>query len=46
LRKGFATKSEGGDGEQILDVAQLAGGVALEGQHGVVPRHPQPSSAM
>ena len=37
--KRFAAKSEGGDGEQIFDIAQLAGGVALEGQQGVVAEH-------
>ena len=35
----FAAESESGDGEQILDVAQFAGGVALEGEQGVVAQH-------
>ena len=35
----LAAEAERGDGEQILDVAQLAGGVALEGQQGVVAQH-------
>ncbi len=35
----FAAEAERGDGEQILDVAQFAGGVALEGQQGVVAQH-------
>ncbi len=38
-RQRLAAKPERGDGEQILDVAQLAGGVALEGQQGVVAQH-------
>ena len=38
-RKRLAAKPQRGDGEQVLDVAQLAGGMALEGQHGVVARH-------
>ena len=35
----FAAKAERRDGEQILDVAQFAGGVALKGQQGVVAQH-------
>ncbi len=35
----FAAKSESGDGQQILHVAQFAGGVALEGQQRVVAQH-------
>ena len=32
-------KPERGDGEQVLDVAQFAGGVAFEGQQRVVAQH-------
>ena len=32
-------KTQRGDGEQVLDVAQLAGGVAFEGQQRVVAQH-------
>src|SRR5262249_12444944 len=39
-RKRFAAKAEGGDGEQVLDVAQFAGGVALESEQRVVAEHP------
>ena len=38
-RQRLAAEAERGDGEQVLDVAQLAGGVALEGQQGVVAQH-------
>ena len=38
-RQRLAAKSQRGDREQVLDVAQLAGGVALEGQHRVVAQH-------
>jgi len=38
-RQRFAAESEGRDGEQIFDVAQFAGGVALEGQQRVVAQH-------
>ena len=32
-------KPESGDGEQVVDIAQLAGGVALEGEQGVIAQH-------
>ena len=35
----FAAEAEGGDGEQVFDVAQLAGGVALEGEQRIVAQH-------
>ena len=35
----FAAKPERRDGKQVFDVAQLAGGVALEGQQRVVAQH-------
>ena len=35
----FAAKAEGGDGEQVVDGSQLAGGVALKGQEGIVAVH-------
>ena len=35
----LASKSQRRDGEQILDVAQLAGGMAFEGQQRVVAQH-------
>ena len=37
--EGFAAEAEGGDGEQIVGGAELGGGVALEGEQGVVPDH-------
>src|SRR5579859_121969 len=37
--QGFAAKAERGDGEQVFGGAQLAGGVALEGQQRVVVSH-------
>ena len=38
-RQRLAAKAERRDGEQVLDVAQFAGGVALEGQQRVVAQH-------
>ena len=38
-RQRLAAKAERGDGKQIPDVAQFAGGVALEGQQRVVAQH-------
>src|ERR1019366_1616009 len=38
-RQGFAAEPQGGNRKQILDVAQLAGGVALEGQQRIVAQH-------
>ena len=37
--QGFAAEAQGGDGEQVFGVLQLAGGVALEGQQGIVAHH-------
>ena len=37
--QGLSTEAEGGDGEQIVGGAELAGGVALEGEQGVVADH-------
>ena len=37
--QGFAAEAEGGDGEEIVGGAELGGGVALEGEQGVVPDH-------
>ena len=37
--KGFAAKAKGGDGEEIFDVAQFAGGMAFEGKQRVVTHH-------
>ena len=36
----LAAKTERRDGEQVFHIAQLAGGVALESQHGIVAQHP------
>ena len=38
-RQSFAPESERRDGEQIFDVAQFAGSVALEGQQRIVAQH-------
>ena len=38
-RQRLAAKTQRGDGEQVLDVAQFAGGVAFEGQQRVVAQH-------
>ena len=38
-RQRFAAEAERRDGEQIVRVAQLAGGVALEGEQRVVAQH-------
>ena len=38
-RQRLAAEAERRDREQILDVAQLAGGVALEGEQGIVAQH-------
>ena len=35
----LAAEPQGGDREQVLDIAQLAGGMALEGQQRVVAQH-------
>ena len=37
--QGFAAEAEGGDGEEIVGGAELGGGVALEGEQGVVADH-------
>ena len=37
--EGFAAEAEGGDGEEIVGGAELAGGVALEGEESVVLDH-------
>jgi len=42
LRRG----SRASDGEEVVGGAQLAGGVALEGEERVVVRHAMPSSMM
>ncbi len=38
-RQRLAAKAEGRDGQQVVGIADLRGGVALEGQHGVVAHH-------
>ena len=38
-RQRLAAKTQGRDRQQILDVAQLAGGVAFKRQQGIVPQH-------
>ena len=38
-RQGLAAKAESGDGQQVFRVFHLRGGVALEGEHGVVAHH-------
>ena len=38
-REGFAAEAEGGDGEEVVGGAELGGGVALEGEQGVVVDH-------
>ena len=37
--KGFAAEPEGGDGEQVVGGAEFGGGVAFEGEEGVVLDH-------
>ena len=37
--EGFAAEAEGGDGEEVVGGAELGGGVALEGEEGVVLDH-------
>ena len=37
--QGFAAKTQGSDGQQVVGVANLRGGVTLEGEHGVVAHH-------
>ena len=44
--QGFAAEAEGGDGEEVVGGAELGGGVALEGEEGVVRTMPWPLSAM
>ena len=41
-RQRLPAKTQRGDREQILDVAQLAGGVAFEGQQRIVAQHAAP----
>ena len=38
-RQRFAAEPQRGDGKQVLDVGEFAGGVALEGQQRVVAHH-------
>ncbi len=38
-REGFATEAEGGDREEVVGGAELGGGVAFEGEQGVVAHH-------
>ena len=38
-RQRLAAESQRGDGQQVFGIADLRGGVALEGQHGVVAHH-------
>ena len=35
----FAAETERGDGEEVFDARQFRGGVALEGEHGVIAQH-------
>ena len=45
-RQRLAPEALGADGEQIVELAQLAGGVALQAQEGVLALMPCPSSEM
>ncbi len=38
-RQSLSAKAERRNGQQVFDVGELAGGVTLEGQHGVVAQH-------
>ena len=38
-RQGLAAEAESGDAQQVVRARELAGGVTLEGEHGVVMQH-------